>query len=153
MQKIFLFCIFFVSLLRTNAQHALNSCGTTIKDDDISYAFSVGEVSGFSVKPYCTYTQGVIQPRRFLCEPMKYDYNDLFEAFLYPNPAKDVVIIETDYPDFTAYKIIAADGRLVQSGKFTYTSINIQRLPKVPYLLQLLSSDYKIKKSFKIIKN
>jgi hypothetical protein len=134
------------------AQHTVNSTGSTLKASDVSYAYSVGEVSGFSVKPYCSYTQGVVQPAHFLCAPVKYQYNDLYELLFYPNPITDLLIIETDYPDFVAYKVFATDGRMVQSGKFSYSPISLKNLPAGFYLIQLLSSDNKIKKSFKILK-
>jgi len=135
------------------AQSTFNSGGNTLKDSSISYAYSIGEVSGFSVKPYCMYTQGVIQPARFLCVPVKYEYNDLYEIALYPNPTTGIITIETDYPDFAVYRIFASDGRLVKSAKYTYSPISLITLPRGLYLFQLLSSGYQVIKTFKIIKN
>lgn len=152
MQKIYFIIAAFWLPICLHAQNAFNSGGNTLKNDETSYAYSIGEVSGFSVQPNCMYTQGIIQPARFVCAPVTYDYNDLYEIKFYPNPTKGIIVIETDYPDFATYNIHAADGHLVRSDRYTYSTINISNLPAGAYLLKLFSSDYTITKSLKIIK-
>ncbi len=47
------------------AQKTINVTGNIVKGSEVTYVYSVGEVSGFSLTPNCSYTQGVIQPAKF----------------------------------------------------------------------------------------
>lgn len=135
------------------AQKAVNVTGNTLKAGAITYAYSVGEVIGFSITSNCAYTPGVIQPAKYSFIPGSYFFFDnLHQILLYPNPARDVIIVETNYPDIGTYQITAFDGRVVETGKYTYLPINITRLPSGIYTLTLFSSDYKLKETFKIMK-
>ncbi len=134
------------------AQKATNVTGNTLKGNEVTYAYSVGEVIGFSLIPNCAYTQGVIQPAKFSFSAA---YKSLFNSYqisLYPNPARDFILIETDCPDLATYQITAFDGKVVETNKFNYTPIDIRRLQAGIYSLTLFSSDHKKRKTFKIMK-
>ncbi len=135
------------------AQNTINVSGNTLKADGVAYAYSVGEVTGFSLSEHCIYTSGVIQPLKIsIRSPYQPLFDNFHQALLYPNPTSGIVIIETNDPDIAMYQITAYDGQIVQTGKFTYTPINLQGLPNGLYLITLFSKDYKMKQSFKIVK-
>lgn len=131
----------------THAQSAINSSGNTLKANNVSYTYSIGEVCGFPVKPYCSFIQGVVQVTYRL------NIGETYQVSLYPNPTNDVVYMVTDYPDVLTYNIFSLHGQLVKSGKFLYPWISLKDLPAGLYLIQVSSSDNKLTKSFKISKN
>jgi hypothetical protein len=135
------------------AQKAVNVTGNTIKAGGVTFAYSVGEVTGFSLTPNCRYTQGVIQLATLRFIPgNRFFFDDSHQILLYPNPVRDVIIVETDYPDLGSYRITAFDGKVVVTGKFSYLPINIRQLQSGLYFLTLFSSDFILKETFKIIK-
>ena len=153
MQKIYSVNAFFFLSVITQAQNTVNSSGNTLKADGVTYAYSVGEVTAFSLNEHCVYTPGVIQPTKISVRaPFQQLFDNYHQALLYPNPTSGVVVIETNDPGISMYQITAHDGKIVQTGKFTYTPINLQGVPSGLYLLTLFSKEHKIKQTFKIIK-
>ncbi len=153
MKKIYLFKVFVFLNIMTQAQNTVNISGNTLKADRVTYAYSIGEVTGFPLTKNCVYTPGVIQPTRVSVKPPQQRLFDNYHtALLYPNPTTGVVIIETNEPGITEYTVINYDGKLVQTGKFDYISINIKALPKGLYLITLFSTDHSKHQSYKIIK-
>lgn len=135
------------------AQNTVNATGKTLVSNQITYAYSVGEVTAFSLNEHCIYTPGVIQPTKIsIRAPYQQLFDNFHEALLYPNPTTGIVIIETNDPDISMYQVAAYDGRIVQMGKFNYISINLKALPGGLYLLTLFSKEHKIRQTFKIIK-
>lgn len=136
-----------------SAQHAVNVTGNTLVANTITYAYSVGEVTGFSLTDHCIYTPGVIQPTKISVKlPEQKLFDNYHQALVYPNPTTGVVIIETNDPGITEYAVTAYDGKIVQTGKFNYLSINVQGLQKGLYFITLFSTDHKRQQTYKIIK-
>lgn len=145
--------VFVIVVGSVTAQNAVNVTGNTLVAGQITYAFSVGEVTAFSLNEYCVYTPGIIQPTKTSVKPpFQQLFDNFHQALLYPNPTSGVVVIETNDPGISMYQITAYDGKIVQTGKFTYTPINLQGLPNGLYLMTLFSKEHKMKQTFKIIK-
>lgn len=135
------------------SQHALNTTGNTLRSDSVSYAFSVGEVTGFSTNRNCLFTSGVIQPAiNVFSRSVVGVFSQLHGILFYPNPTHDIVIIETSYPNLSSYQINSIDGKTLETGKFRYAPIHLGRLQAGLYLITLFSADYKIRQTFKIIR-
>lgn len=153
MQKSFCLIVFFFAGFTVQAQNTVNISGNTLKTNEVTYAYSVGEVTGFQLTQNCLYTQGVIQPFKQSFRPGNFFlFSNSHQILLYPNPVRDIIVIETNYPDISTYQITAFDGRVVETGKFNYLPINVKRLQSGLYFLTLFSSDYKLKQTFKIMK-
>lgn len=135
------------------AQHALNATGNTLKSDSISYAFSVGQVTGFTLNEHCLFTPGVIQPAiNVFFRSVAGAFGQLHQILFYPNPTPDIITIEISYPDLSTYQITSIDGKISETGKYRYAPLHIGRLPAGLYLITLFSADYKTKQTFKIIR-
>jgi len=152
MIKLYSITVFVFLSIITQAQNTVNSSGNTLKADEATYSYSVGEVTGFLLTPDCSYTQGVIQPSKYLMASGYNSFFDSYEISLYPNPVRDVIIIETNYPGLATFQITAFDGKVVETGNFNYMPINIKQLQSGIYFLTFFSSGYKKKKTFKIMK-
>jgi len=132
-------------------ENAMNATGNTISGGGTTYSYSVGEFAAFSLSS-CLFTQGVIQPSCYCLVPVTEVFDQKYQSRFYPNPATDQIVVETDFTDFTRYQITTADGRVVESGNFTYSPIGFGKFQSGTYYLRLLSADAMTVKTTKIIK-
>ncbi|MEM1327456.1 MAG: glycoside hydrolase family 9 protein [Bacteroidota bacterium] len=58
-----------------------------------------------------------------------------------PNPTQDILRINTDIQEHTAYQIFDVQGRQVQHGWLQQPELSVQKLPASTYLLQLTQKD------------
>ncbi len=130
--------------------NALNTSGGSGTAASFSIAYSVGETITFDNS--CSYTVGVVQPYCLCLVPVNETFDHLYNSRFYPNPASNHVIVETDYRGFSGYFIFSSEGRLLESGNYDYGPVNVGGLASGTYLLRLSSSDGKIFKTVKIIK-
>ncbi len=131
--------------------NALNTTGNiSTQSGNFRYTYSVGEVVAFNNS--CSYTPGVIQPTCLLCVPVSEVFDQKYASKFYPNPASSHVVVETDFPEFDNYSISTIDGKLLETGKFDYSPIGLERLQPGTYLLRLSDATNQIFKSIKIIK-
>lgn len=130
--------------------NALNTAGTTGTSGTTTYTYSVGEAIVFSNS--CSFTPGVVQPRCLLCVPVTEVFDQKYKASFFPNPTNSQVIIETDFMDFATYTVSSVDGRILETGKFNYSPIDLGKIEPGTYFLRLSTSDNQIFKTVKIIK-
>lgn len=149
----FLFFVVTIVPLFLSAQHTVNITGKTLVANTTAYAYSIGEAMSFPLNKRCIYTPGVIQPTKNRVKPPEQKlFDDYHKALLYPNPTTGVVIIETNDPRITEYMVSTYDGKVVQTGKFNYFSINVHGLQSGIYLITLFSTDHKTQQTYKIRK-
>lgn len=134
-------------------ENAMNTTGNTISGGGTTYTYSVGEVIAFSLSNPCSFTQGVIQPSKWSVVSINEVFDEKYTVRFFPNPTSDQIAVETDFPDFTRYEILTADGRQVDTGNFTYSPIiGFGKFQTGIYYLRLLSVDATNVKTTKIIK-
>jgi hypothetical protein len=131
--------------------NALNTSGTTGTSGTTTYTYTVGEAVVFSNS--CSFTPGVIQPT-CVCTVVSVseEFDQKHTARFFPNPANSHISIETDFADFTIYTVASVDGKIVASGKFDYSPIDLRKIEAGTYLLRLSTNDNQIFKTVKIIK-
>jgi hypothetical protein len=95
----------------------------------------------------------VIQPSKWTVVSVAEAFDEKYTARFSPNPTSDQIEVETDFPNFTQYQILTTDGRLVETGNFTYSPIiGFGKFQTGTYYLRLLSADATTVKTTKIIK-
>lgn len=73
------------------------------------------------------------------------------EVFIYPNPARTTLYIQTDLNSFKTYRIYSLHGQLLEESNFE-KEISIQQLPQGFYFLQLISENGKMEVTRKFVK-
>ncbi|MBK6622448.1 MAG: T9SS type A sorting domain-containing protein [Saprospirales bacterium] len=135
------------------AQEVLNAAGQTIALPGGTVEYSVGEVATLTINPTGqAYTQGFIQPYYYLIDNTREVFDDLYAFKCFPNPVGDVLLVETNYPDFTDIQFFSMDGSVVREAPFQYNQIDCQGLPAGMYLVRLYSKNKPESKTFKLFK-
>lgn len=141
----------------TNAQESLNSYGGNISGSDGSISQSIGQIF---YKPIEGSNGAIYQGIQYDIQLENLNTNsNQFElsVMAFPNPSTTELNLKVSNTSSTelSYEIYDLLGHLVRSSSISKerTTINVENLPKALYLLNVLSFDKKIIKSFKIIKN
>ncbi|MCP4552705.1 MAG: T9SS type A sorting domain-containing protein [Bacteroidetes bacterium] len=151
--KIFIFCILQFSVSNAQQLEVINSGGGFYENDQGSLTFSIGEVVIETISQDKLYylTQGFCQADIMVIPmpPPSYD------ILLYPNPAKDFVILKINNDDLgnLSYLLYDINGVLLRSNQITSneSSIPFSSLAPATYLLKIINNQIEVK-SFKIIK-
>lgn len=130
--------------------NALNTSGTTGTSGTTTYTYSVGEAVVFSNS--CSFTPGVVQPTCLCTVPVTEVFDEKYTARFFPNPVHSHIIVETDFTDFANYTVTSVDGRILESGKFNYSPIDLGKIVAGTYFLRLSTADNQVFKTVNIIK-
>jgi Secretion system C-terminal sorting domain len=137
--------------LNTFSQGSINCGGNTIKGEITNIDYSIGEIINIvAANNNISIKIGTLQPftTNFISELQ--DVNNLENLTVYPNPTNG--FLKIDMQDFLNYELLNTSGKNII--KFaSKNSIDLSDEPSGIYLLIVLTSDLKIKKTFKIIKN
>ena len=143
-------------MAHVQAQNVLNAAGRTIIQPGLIVEYSVGEVATLTLSlPNGPVTQGLLQPSLnspYIVVPTTEAFDNKFTFKCYPNPVKDFLTVETNYPDFEFVQFTDAQGRTVLDQVFTYGSIECGSLPSGTYFARLFSTNKPESKTFKLVK-
>lgn len=128
--------ILLIISVSTKAQVLVNTTGNTLKNSAYVFEYSIGEIAVTTINAIDNnITQGLLQPNTKLIPP-PCDFLD--EKILsFENPTKNIIRIVGRYDWITDYKMYAADGKLVQEGRFYNNVINISKHPAGLYFVKL----------------
>ena len=135
-------------------QTTLNSAGNTMSNTALNVDYSIGETMAVpsDSRAILTHSSGVIQPNYAFNTETNESFDRQFKFSVFPNPTTEGVSIETDFKDFETLDIFAANGALLRSMPFDYSTIPFRDYPNGTYLLVLRGSNKTVSKSTKIIK-
>jgi hypothetical protein len=141
----------------TKAQESLNTHGATISGSDGSVNQSIGQVFNNSISDSnATIYQGI----QYAIELKNLNTNsNQFELSImaYPNPSTKELNLQVSKVNNNnmSYEIYDLRGTLIRTNSISNekTTINVENLPNDIYLLNVLSFNKTLVKSFKIIKN
>lgn len=123
----------------------------SMTNGSIRAEYAVGEIAIATMSGTPSVTQGLLQPHYLITAT-----NDIFDIHYtikcYPNPVKDELIIETDYPDFSTAELYNALGQRLLTQPFNGQSVNMSGISTGSYVLYLVSKEKSITKPIKIIK-
>ncbi|MBK6904974.1 MAG: T9SS type A sorting domain-containing protein [Saprospirales bacterium] len=106
-----------------------------------------------TINPYGTgLYAGLYSTYYYLIDNTREFFDDLYAFKCFPNPVGDVLLVETNYPDFTDIQFFSMDGSVVREAPFQYNQIDCQGLPAGMYLVRLSSKNKPESKTFKLIK-
>lgn len=131
------FLLFFIlGNMNAKTQTLVNSTGNTLKDNSYYFEYSIGEISITTLTGSSNnVTQGLLQPN-IKKVPPPCDFLDE-KVLSFENPIRNLVRIVGRYDWVTDYKVYAADGKLVQEGKFYNNVIDLTRHPAGVYFVKL----------------
>jgi hypothetical protein len=78
------------------------------------------------------------------------------QVIVYPNPAKDIVYIQTNLQTPYIFRLLSVDGKEVVSGSSTYevqNSISIENMPEGLYIIELQNTQKTIRSKILKIKD
>lgn len=138
-------------------QESLNATGQNISNANGSISYSIGQVfysdqsdSNASISEGVQYAIELLSLSK---TSSKYE----LDVAIFPNPSTSFVNLQTKENTFSSlhYELYDLLGRLVESNKIISkkTIIDVGDLDNATYQLNILSSNQKILKTFKIIKN
>jgi hypothetical protein len=137
--------------MNAKTQTLVNSTGNTLKDNSYYFEYSIGEISITTLTGSTNNaTQGLLQPNIKKIPP-PCDFLDE-KVLSFENPTRNIVRIVGRYDWVTDYKIYAADGKLVQEGKFYNNVIDITKHPAGIYFVKLFpgcNGDFRVLKVLK----
>jgi Secretion system C-terminal sorting domain len=117
-------------------QQVINTTGNTIHDNNINIEYSIGEIAITTLSSGSNYaTQGLLQPTTKLADPSCIIINDTINYF--PNPTENILRVVARYDWIKAYRIYAADGKLLRIASFVNNQINMNNLPGGVYFIKL----------------
>lgn len=137
--------------LKTFSQGSINCGGNTIKGEITNIEYSIGEsINMVAANNNISIKIGVLQPFSTINITDLQDASYMENINVYPNPTSG--FLKIDMQDFLNYELLNTSGKNII--KFaSKNSIDLSDEPSGIYLLNVLTSDLKIKKTFKIIKN
>ncbi len=152
MKNAFFFLLLLIPVMsgaQDMSQSVLGSAGGDYISDQLSVTWTIGEVvtETFESDNY-TLNQGFHQGNLVVTR-IEEDQSLDFQIKTYPNPVKDILIIETENPGFE-YQIVNIQGSVVSNGNVYSSSseIDFTSFPAGSYFLQVEKQH-----SYKIIKN
>lgn len=156
MNRIFIVCLFFMSIITASAQTGAVTSGGNASGSGGSVSFSVGQVvyttnSGADG----SVAQGVQQPYEISEIVAINDFSEDWECSVFPNPANDFLIISQEQNDSFTFQLFDNNGQLVRQGKLNMgeTNIPMRDLAPAVYFLRIADAAGELKKEFKIVKN
>lgn len=133
-----IFSLFLLCSYIAPCQQVVNSTGSTVNDNLYSIEYSIGEIAITTLTAPSNAnftTQGLLQPSVKVINPRCEIINDTINWF--PNPTQDILRIVARQDWITAYRIYAADGKLVRVAPFFNNQINMRNLPGGAYFIKL----------------
>ena len=128
-----------------------NTTGSTLKNSDYYFEYSVGEVAITSLQNNSVViTQGLLQPNLKRTPPPCDFMSNKFISF--ENPSSNLVRLVGQYDWITSYQIFSVDGKLVKSASFYNNVIEISALPSALYFIKLFPGCNGTFKTIKILK-
>lgn len=146
---IFLLIMPVISSAQDTLQSVLGSAGGDYSNSQLSVSWTVGEVMTETLKTDShMLTQGFHQGN-LVVSRIKQDLSVEFQIKTYPNPVKDLLIIESENPGFE-YQIVNIHGSVISNGIIRSSSeeIDFNGFPPGTYFLKVEKQN-----SHKIIKN
>ncbi len=128
-------------ILFTNPQYVLRNL-----DMETEYMFRVRAICSLADTSYWSNTVNV----RISDLEDIIDYSKLVK--IYPNPAKDILNIETETNDFSQTKLIDQNGRIVMTWDKLPNNINVSSFPQGNYYLQINTPQGKVNKKIIIVR-
>jgi hypothetical protein len=129
-------------------QHIIGTAGGGDQNETYANSWTIGEVvtETFSLESL-TLTQGFHQGN-LIIDWIGKDIPPKFKIKAYPNPTKDIIIIELQDPGLD-YQLINVKGRVIQNGIFfsLQEQIDFTQIPAGTYFLKV--KDYKTHKIVK----
>lgn len=122
-------------IVLTNPQYIFRNL-----DMETEYMFRVRAICSLGDTSYFTNTVNV----RLSSLEDEIDYSNLIK--IYPNPAKDLLNIETQTNDLSQTKLIDQNGRIVMTWDKLPNNINVSSLPQGNYYLQINTPQGKVNK-------
>lgn len=130
-------------------QNVIGTAGDDFNNDKVSVSWTIGEVvsENLSTESY-DLTQGFHQGN-LVVNRINEEFPIIFQIKAYPNPVKDILIIESEDPGFE-YQLINVQGKVISNGFIHSFSeeIDFTNLPSGTYFLQVEKYD-----THKIIKH
>jgi hypothetical protein len=141
----------------TNAQESLNTSAGIASNTNGFVSYTIGQVfynsQGDSNGSLSEGIQYAIELQNLSNNNFQFELN----VTIFPNPSTSIVNIKTKTVNDTKlhYELYDLLGRLIKSNSITSekTIINVEDLDIATYQLNIMSSNQKLLKSFKIIKN
>lgn len=161
MKHFYLSLILFMAVSISYAQKTIVISGGDLSNSNFSVSYSIGQTAQqFTSNSSGLIAQGVQQPFEIF-EVNTLDLKNLspinLELKLYPNPTSNLIHLSFSKGDAlnAIYQLYDLQGRLLKNSKIKTleTSINLNNYPSGSYFLNVLDSNKKIIKTFKIIKN
>jgi hypothetical protein len=139
----------------SKSQSLIGVAGITISNGDVTFDFSIGEISFQNMENISTgekwiFGTGVIQPTIKVSEPGAEIINDGLDY--YPNPTRDVLYLNPKTDWITGYRLYNASGSLAQTKVIYNNQINMASLAPGIYFLQLLPGYNSKYRTLKVIK-
>ncbi|MBK6904370.1 MAG: T9SS type A sorting domain-containing protein [Saprospirales bacterium] len=142
--------------LVSRAQGTFTATGARVTNSAMTIEYSLGEIYTKPIGTPCStvfYLVGVIQSTAECTTGTIEDpFGNQYTVKCYPNPAEGLITVETDFPGFREYRLTDIAAQTVAGGTLENSSIDLTTLPSGTYLLTLVSNDYQVFKTFKIIK-
>lgn len=137
------------------AQQDLMATGGDIKGIGGSVSYSIGQVVNNSLKGSNNYIiQGVQQPYEISNSIGINETSISIELSVYPNPTSNVLVLSISHIDELTYQLTDMNGTVLQESKISSNKSQINMEPFKPAIYFLVvSNNYQIVKSLKIIKN
>ena len=152
MNRIFIFCTFFMCVIATSAQNTTLPSGGNASGSGGSVSYSVGQVVfTTNTGPEGSVAQGVQQPYEISEIVAINDYALEWECTVFPNPANDFLIISQTHADNCIFQLFDNNGQ----GKLNVgeTNIPMRDLAPAVYFLRIVNAAGELKKEFKVVKN
>jgi hypothetical protein len=147
--------LFLISISYTlKGQELVSSSGNFHHDTNFQMSWSLGEImietfSGTN----SILTQGFHQSRLSVSSVFVQE-NSQINVHLYPNPAKDFVVINTDDHSGLTYFLYSLDGRAIKTDRIVSheTTLDFQDLSPGVYIIRISQGNFLLG-NYKVIKN
>ncbi len=152
MKQLFVLCFFLIACISASAQDVIASQGDSYSSSDAILDFTIGEtVTTTETDGSSIITQG-FQQISWRTVGVK-EYITSYDIAVYPNPANDVLHLQTEVWTQLSYRIYDSFGKLILEGDLSgpITQIPVQELAKGGYSI-LIQKDLQQVQSIKFIK-
>lgn len=133
------------------AQQVVNAAGATLSDSTLTVEYAVGEIAITTIQDGgSAVTQGVLQPTYQAISETNEAFDGRFYFRVFPNPATDRLLVETNCPDFHTIQLFDSGGRLLAARRYDGSSLDLSALAPGVYFVHFQSNQYV--KTIKLIK-
>ena len=144
---------FWCIIVFAQQQEVISSMGNSYNNSTGSISFTLGEFMNQTFhSPDFILTQGFHQSRLIITDTRPFQNQDI-EILVYPNPAKDFVVLKVGkYQEFS-YMLFDMTGKIIERKEIvsTETEIYFKQLEPSLYILKVLWNEVSVR-SFKITK-